>query len=49
VAFLNLNGYDFDVDAADTYIKFLSLADGSLSEEDLAAWYRTVIHRLSEK
>lgn len=46
VSFLNLNGFDFDVSAEETYSKFLSLADGTLSEEELADWYRNVIGKL---
>lgn len=44
VSFLNLNGWDFDVDPLETYEKFLTLAEGSLSEEELADWYRSIIH-----
>ena len=46
VSFLNLNGFDFDVTAEETYSKFLSLAEGTLSEEELADWYREVMHPL---
>ncbi len=49
VAFLNLNGYDFDVDATQTCTQFLSLAEGTLSEEELGNWYRKVIYRLPEE
>lgn len=40
VSFLNLNGYDFDAPPQDTYTTFLRLAEGSIQEEDLAAWFR---------
>lgn len=40
VTFLNLNGFDFDAPSTEIYTTFLSLADGSISEEDLAAWFR---------
>ena len=43
VAFLNLNGFDFDVEPAETYRQFYDLAQGVLSEEELAKWYRKVI------
>ena len=48
VSFLNLNGFDFDVSAEETYSKFLSLAEGTLAEEELAAWYRKVIYTLED-
>lgn len=38
--FLKLNGTDVVADAEDKYSTFLRLAEGSLSEEDLAAWIR---------
>lgn len=44
VAFLNLNGFDFEAPAADMYVKFLSLAEGTLSEEELANWYRAILY-----
>lgn len=47
VSFLNLNGYDFDVDPRETYWVFYDLAQGTLSEEELAAWSRGVIYRLT--
>ncbi len=46
VTFLNLNGYDFDAPSEDTYTVFLSLADGSISEDDLAAWFRPRLHEI---
>lgn len=44
--FLNLNGYDFDAPSEDTYTMFLSLADGSISEDELAAWFRARLHEI---
>lgn len=38
--FLKLNGLDFDATAEEKYVTFLQLAEGALSEEDLAAWIR---------
>jgi death on curing protein len=38
--FLVLNGFELDASPQDKYLTFLSLAEGSLSEEDLAAWLR---------
>jgi death on curing protein len=38
--FLYLHGWDIDAPKADLYRTFLSLADGSLSEEELATWFR---------
>lgn len=43
VAFLNLNGFDFDEGPVETYRQFYDLAQGVLSEEELAKWYRKVI------
>ena len=40
VAFLNLNGFDFDAPGKKTYTMFLQLAEGSISEDALAAWFR---------
>ena len=40
VAFLNLNGFDFDAPGKETYTMFLQLAEGSISEYELAAWFR---------
>jgi death-on-curing protein len=36
--FLILNGFDVTADRADRYRTFLALADGSLSESELATW-----------
>jgi death-on-curing protein len=41
VLFLNRNGWDVEASKEDEYFTFLHLADGSLSEEDLAAWFTT--------
>jgi death-on-curing protein len=38
LGFLDLNGWDIVAPKEDLYLTFLHLADGSLSEEDLAAW-----------
>ena len=43
VAFLNLNGFDFDEGPVETYRRFYDLAQGVLSEGELAKWYRKVI------
>jgi death on curing protein len=40
VTFLDLNGYDVDAEMADALQAMLSLAAGTLSEEDFAAWLR---------
>ena len=39
LAFLDLNGWDVVAPKEDFYLTFLHLADGSLSEEELAAWF----------
>ena len=41
--FLILNGYQFNAAPADKYLTFLSLAEGSLSEDELAQWLRARI------
>ena len=38
--FLRLNGFNLDATPADKYLAFISLAEGSLSEDELAAWLR---------
>lgn len=38
--FLYLNGWLVTASKEDKYLTFLHLADGSLSEEELAAWFR---------
>lgn len=39
--FLILNGYQLTADPADKYLTFLSLAEGTVSEVELAEWLRT--------
>jgi death-on-curing protein len=39
-AFLVLNGYDINATREEKYLTFLSLAEGTLSEEELAAWIK---------
>jgi death-on-curing protein len=43
--FLELNGFVLDATDAELYPVFLSLAEGSLSESDLATWLTTHTHR----
>lgn len=38
--FLLLNGFQLTAQPADKYITFLSLAEGTVSEEELAEWIR---------
>lgn len=38
--FLLLNGYQVSATAAEKYLTFLSLAEGTLTENDLADWLR---------
>ena len=38
--FLKINGADFEASQEDKYVTFLSLAEGALSEEQLADWIR---------
>jgi death-on-curing protein len=39
LGFLRLNGLDLTASHEDRYATFLRLAEGSLSEEELAAWF----------
>ncbi len=39
LTFLARNGWDIEASKEDVYFTFLHLADGSLSEEDLTAWF----------
>jgi death-on-curing protein len=43
--FLVLNGDDIEADKTALYDTFLRLAEGSLSEDELAAWLRTHLKR----
>lgn len=38
--FLLLNGYDLEATQQEKYMTFLALADGTLSEDELASWLR---------
>ena len=38
--FLRLNGFNLNATPADKYLTIISLAEGSLSEEDLVDWLR---------
>ena len=40
MTFLFLNGWEVEASKEDEYFSFLRLADGSLSEEGMAAWFR---------
>lgn len=46
VTFLNLNGYDIDATPAETYAAFLGLAEGTVSEDELAEWFRKRLYRI---
>lgn len=39
MTFLDRNGWDIVASKEDTYFTFLHLAEGSLSEDELAAWF----------
>lgn len=49
VTFLNLYGFDFEAPPAETYTTFFGLADGNVSEEELAAWLRERLTTLKPK
>jgi death on curing protein len=38
--FLSLNGWDLDASQEEKYLTFLRLAEGGLTEQDLARWIR---------
>lgn len=38
--FLKLNGWDFEASPEEKYLTFLQLAEGRLSEQELASWIR---------
>lgn len=40
ITFLGINGHDLRVTDAEVVTQIVALADGSVSEEDLAAWIR---------
>ena len=40
IMFLNLNGWDIVAPKEDMYLTFLQLAEGSVDEERLTAWFR---------
>jgi hypothetical protein len=41
ITFLGINGLDFDAPEPDVVTRILMLADGSLSEKQLAEWIRS--------
>jgi death-on-curing protein len=45
VTFLGINGLEFDAPEQDVVAEMVMLADGKLSEEQLAAWVRSHITR----
>lgn len=40
MTFLSRNGWEIEAQKEDEYFTFLHLADGSLSEDEMAAWFR---------
>jgi death-on-curing protein len=46
VTFLDLNGYDVDAEMGDALQAMLSLAAGTVSEEDFAAWLRAKLRKI---
>jgi len=47
--FLMLNGYELRSSPAENVLTILAVADGSLPEEEFAAWVRSNIQELSDK
>ena len=47
VTFLNLNGYDLDAPSSETYTRFLGLAEGLVSEDELADWMRKRLYSIN--
>jgi death on curing protein len=39
--FMKLNGYDIEAEESEKYLIFLNVADGRLSEQELAEWIRS--------
>jgi death on curing protein len=48
ITFLNLNGSDLEAPLPEVYTKFLGLAEGSVSEEELAEWLRERLISLTD-
>ncbi len=46
--FLLLNGHDLDASVQEKYFTVLTLAEGSLTENDLADWLRRHLHEASK-
>jgi death-on-curing protein len=46
ITFLDINGWDVTASREDEYFTFLGLAEGTVSEEQLAAWFRSHTERL---
>lgn len=46
--FLMLNGYELTSTPAENVLTILGIAEGSISEEDLAAWIRANIQKLPD-
>ena len=44
--FLNVNGFDIDATKEEKYITFLTLAEGHLSEDELAAWIESKLKKV---
>ena len=40
MTFLQLNGWEIQAEKEDEYFAFLHLAEGTFSEEEMAAWFR---------
>jgi death-on-curing protein len=47
--FLKLNGFDLNASKEEKYLTFLTLAEGRLSEEELAAWLESKLMELPKK
>lgn len=47
--FLLLNGFELTAEPADKYLTFLSLAEGTLSEDELTIWLRKNVQRIVNK
>jgi death-on-curing protein len=44
--FLKLNSFDIDASQIDKYQTFVGIADGSVSEDDLATWIRSKLVKI---
>jgi death-on-curing protein len=47
--FLRLNGHDMDAPESEKYVQFMGIADGSITEAELADWIRARLIKSSRR